>query len=174
MIKFIPQTSLILINFLLLTISVACKNNEIKSVKNNFKSYPTGEIKLPSGKKLKAYLAISPEEQQLGLSHIQSEDFKNDEAMIFLDQKYSMRQFWMPNTYFDLDIVFLSEDFYVLDIHRKLRHFPKNAPREEVPISKRVYCQHVLEIKSESPLAQEIQPGMMLDWIGPRNLLQTK
>jgi uncharacterized membrane protein (UPF0127 family) len=145
--------------------------NETKS-KNPYKTYEKGIIELPSGKKLTTYLAKTDEQQQMGLSHIQENDFREDEGMLFLDESYSARQFWMPNTHFDLDIIFLNEDLYVLDIHRQLKHFPSDEPKSSIPLSKRVYCKHVLEIKSTSPLAREIEIGMVLKWISPKNLLQ--
>lgn len=161
-----------LINFLALFLVlsgqlVAC-NSEV-----NFKNYTSGTIELPSGEKLKTYLAINEKQQMQGLSQLQDDQFKNDEAMLFTSSRSTFRQFWMPETYFNLDIIFLNKDLYVLDIHRNLAHYPKKGPRELVPISKRVRCQHVLEIKSSSPLAKKIQPGMMLKWLGPKSLEQT-
>lgn len=161
----IHQSSLLLIKFLLLTALVSCEDNDKDAkAKNPFRSYDSATMTLPSGKKLTIFKAITPEQQQLGLSHLMPDDLKANEGMIFLDRSYSMRQFWMPNTHFDLDIFFLNEDLYVLDIHRSLKHYPKEGPRSEVPLSKKVYCQHVLELKADSPLAKEIQPGMILKW----------
>jgi uncharacterized membrane protein (UPF0127 family) len=169
MAKIVSLSSDLLIKFFLLAFLFSC--NETKS-KNPYKNYDLGLIELPSGKKLTTYLAKTDEQQQLGLSHIQDQEFKNDEAMLFLDESYSPRQFWMPNTHFNLDIIFLNEDFYVLDIHRNLEHYKSDGPKSAIPISKRVYCKHVLEVKSSSPLAREIEIGMVLKWISPKSLLQ--
>lgn len=170
----IHQTSLLLIKFLLITQLISCKEQTTSSSKNPYKSYQQGEITLPSGKKLKVYLAINEDQQKMGLSHVKAEEFGDNDAMIFLDKTYSTRQFWMPETHFNLDVVFLNEDLYVLDIHRNLQHYPKAEPRSAIPLSKKVYCQHVLEIKSDSPLAQEIRPGMILNWSSPKSPLQIK
>lgn len=170
----IQQTSLLLIKIMLLSQLISCNEIEKSASKNPFNSYQQGEITLPSGKRLKVYMAVSDEQQQMGLSHIKLNEFADDETMLFTGTKDSTRQFWMPDTFFNLDIIFLNEDLYVLDIHRNLQHFPKSGPRSEIPLSKKVYCQHVLEIKSTSPWASEIQPGMILNWSSPKNLLQIK
>jgi uncharacterized membrane protein (UPF0127 family) len=160
--KVIHQSFLLLIKILLLTQLIACEDGVTSSTKNPYKSYDHGTMTLASGKKLKIYLAITPKQQKMGLSHIKPSEFKDDEGMIFLDESYSTRQFWMPETHFNLDIFFLNEDLYVLDVHRNLQHYPKAGPRESIPLSKKVYCQHVLELKADSPYAKEIQPGMIL------------
>ncbi len=166
----IHQSSLLLIKILLLGSLISCNETTTDSGKNKFKSYQQGEITLPSGKKLKVYMAINDQQQQMGLSHIKDSEFADNDTMIFMDKRYSSRQFWMPDTHFNLDIIFLNEDLYVLDIHRNLKHYPKSGPREKIPLSKKVYCQHVLEIKSSSPLAKEIKPGMILNWTSSKNL----
>ena len=168
MTKYIHYSLTKLINFLLLCcLFIAC-NDQL-----NFKNYFKGTIELPTGEKLTTYLAINEQQQKQGLSHITDNQFKNDEVMLFVGHESSFRQFWMPETFFNLDIIFLTKDLYVLDIHRNLQHFTKDGPREMIPISKRVRCQHVIEIKSSSPLAELIQPGMILKWLGPKTLEQT-
>ena len=147
----------------------ACEDTT-NNLKNPFRSYPTGKISLPSGNNVNIFIATDPEQQQLGLSHLKDNELKSNEGMLFPSKTYKVRQFWMPDTHFNLDIYFLNEDFYVLDVHRNLQHFPKSGPKEEVPISKQVECMHVLELKSSSSLAKEIQPGMLLNWSGPKNL----
>lgn len=119
---------------------------------------------LPSGKELNVFIARGARDQASGLSGVKPEEFKNNEAMIFPSDRNETRQFWMPNTHFDLDIVFLTKDLYVLDVHRRLKHFPHSGPKEKIPLSKAVYSRHVLEIKSSSPLAQDITPGTRLRW----------
>ena len=58
----------------------------------------------------------------------------------------------------------MNEDFYILDIHRGLKHNPKSRDKVEPTYSKVVFCQHVLELKSSSPLAKKLRPGMILKW----------
>lgn len=174
--NFIQQRSIFLIKILIFCMFISCneQSDETSQSKNKYKSYSKGEITLDTGEKLIVYIAKNAEQQQMGLSHIKSSQFKNNETMLFMDNRNSLRQFWMPDTHFNLDIIFLNEDLYVLDIHRNLQHFPKSGPKKLIPLSKKVFCQHILEIKSDSPLAKKIRPGMMLNWTATKNLLKIK
>lgn len=129
-----------------------------------FKDLDFAQLELPSGALIKVYIARSPDEQKKGLSSIASHEFKDNEAMLFPATKMQWRQFWMPDTHFDIDVIFLSKDFYVLDIHRSLPKTQKGTPKRLIPKSKTVYSQHVLELKSSSPYASQITPGMILEW----------
>jgi uncharacterized membrane protein (UPF0127 family) len=127
-----------------------------------FKGYQKAKITLVSGQILDTYVAITAKEQSQGLSGLKKEQFKDNNAMLFPLKEATMRQFWMPNTHFDLDIFFLNKDFLVIDIHRNLAHYPKKGPKHMVPLSKMVYCNHVLEVKSSSTLSKQINIGDFL------------
>lgn len=161
MVKVIQQTSLKLIIFLVFSSFLTnCKTSTSAHLNN----YETKSVLLPSGESFEVYMARTPSQQVTGLSGIKSHDFSESKGMFFTGETNKMRQFWMPETYFDLDIIFLSSDLYILDIHRGLKHFEKTAPKDKVPRSKKVICTHVLEVKSGSKLAQKLEPGIMLKW----------
>ena len=160
MLVVIPKTAVKLMLFLLLLSMIGCT----ESTALHLKKLKVKTIVLPSGTKLKTYIADSGTDQKRGLSKIMPEDFSETEAMLFTGNRMHMRQFWMPETHFNLDIIFMNTDYYVLDIHRNIQHHTKREPRRDVPLSKEVYSQHVLELKADSPLAKEIQPGMILKW----------
>jgi uncharacterized membrane protein (UPF0127 family) len=128
-----------------------------------FHQFEQANFKVPSGKNIKVYIAISAQEQAIGLSGTKPEQFSDSDAMLFPAKEMSERQFWMPETYMDLDLFFMNEDYYILDIHRNLKHFTKRQPEHLVPRSKTVYSQHVLEMKSSSPFSKELQIGMKLE-----------
>lgn len=156
----------LLLKFTLLLV-LSCDTNSAAHLKN----YPNGEILI--GKEaisIKTYIAVSEAEQRKGLSDVLEKDFLDNEGLLFTARTDKLRQFWMPRTHFDLDLIFLSEDLYVLDIHRRLKHFNKDGPDHAIPRSKIVRCRHVLEIKSSSPIAQKIYPGMILKWKGSSSL----
>jgi len=169
MTNFIPHSGLKLINFLILILSISCNES---NPKNQFKQYKKAEMTLPSGTKLDVYLALSPKQQSLGLSHVQPSEFSDTDTMLFPTDHYRVRQFWMPETFFNLDIIFLGPDFKVLDIDRNVQHYTKREPKDKVPLSKVAYCQHVLEIKASSPFALEIKKGMILKWSSQPSLSQ--
>tara|TARA_Y100000780_G_scaffold226709_1_gene241187 strand:- start:8200 stop:8724 length:525 start_codon:yes stop_codon:yes gene_type:complete len=162
--KLIKKLGIILI----LLIACGCKDD----ARSRLNSLAKGEIALPSGNILNVYVAKSPIEQLNGLSRVPSDIFGDKDSMLFTGNEYKPRQFWMPETHFNLDIIFLTKDFYVLDVHRNLKSFPKSEPRSIVPRSKMVNSWHVLEIKSSSNYAKEIRPGVTLKWKGPSDLLQ--
>ena len=161
--KFIHEIPLKLTRFLLcfLIIFIGSSCNESKS-QSPFRSYKKIDIILDSGESIKTYIAHRDQEQRLGLSTVQPNEFNDDDAMLFTGEHFQARQFWMPETYFDLDLFFLGPDLKVLDIHRKLKHYTKREPRHKVPLSKVAYCQHVLELKASSPLSALIKKGMVL------------
>lgn len=156
---FIPQCSLKLMLFLTLMLSsVACESDSASHIKK----YETKTLIIPTGETIKVYVAKSVPEQKRGLSKIDPKDFGNNEGMFFPSDRLKPRQFWMPEVYFDLDLFFLSKDLYVLDIHRGLKSHKTRFPESEVPRSKTVMSVHILELRSDSPLAKKINQGMIL------------
>ena len=137
-----------------------------------FSKVRKGQIALPSGKILRAQLAITPTETTRGLSGIQDKDYDPFNGLLFFFQESGPRSFWMPDTYFDLDIIFLDENLKIVDIDRNVPHHP--GMKEPIPRAKTVYARHVLEIKSSSPLAQDFQVGQKLNWIGELKWDQTQ
>jgi uncharacterized membrane protein (UPF0127 family) len=143
---------------------------------NPYLSYPKLEIELPSKKTINVYVAVDAKRQQLGLSHVRPSEFNDNDTMLFTGEHFQVRQFWMPETHFNLDIIFLAPDLTVLDIHRDVQHYPAKVTRQNkdsVPLSKKAYCQHVLEIKTSSPLASEFKIGLKLKAKSKTNLEQS-
>lgn len=159
---FIHQSTLKLIIFIAFLIPItSCKS----SSSDHLKSYTVKELLLPNNEKLKVFIADTSLRQKKGLSKIKNEDFPSNAGMFFPGKRMYLRQFWMPETHFDLDVIFLNQGFYVLDIHRNLKHYTgKKRDRTNVPLSKEVLSQHVLEVKSKSKISKMIKPGMVLRW----------
>lgn len=156
---FIQQMPLKLMLFLLICINLKGCN---ASSSSHLKNYKQGKFIIPSGEEIHVYITSNEAEQRLGLSKIKDEDFDPLSGMLFPESQMRVRQFWMPETYFDLDVIFMNEDYYILDIHRNLKHNPHKANNILTEYSKKVFSQHVLEIKSSSPLAKKLAPGMTL------------
>ena len=164
---FIPQSRpSIILFFCLLTLVTSCNTGASGNSAEHIKSYPKKTLKLDDIK-IKVFVADTDERQRKGLSTIKSEDFPANWAMLFPLEAMRVRQFWMPETHFDLDVIFMNGDYYVLDIHKGLKHYPKTGGRRgiEVPLSKEVFSQHVLEVRADSPIASKIKPGMTLEFI---------
>lgn len=130
------------------------------------------KLLLPSGKLLHIDLAITIKEKVKGLSGIQNKDYPPDQGMLFIYQKDQARQFWMPNTYFNLDIFFLDHNLKVLSLERNVPHHPGRRTPPAIARTKKHWSRHVLELKSSSSLAKEIQVGNTLRWNSKRSLQQ--
>lgn len=159
MLKLIPQRASKLIIFLIYLLFLTSCN---ASTSKHLDSYKTQTFAISDGTEFKVYIAKSDKQQELGLSKIKSQDFSHKEGMLFPENHMFIRQFWMPETHFDLDVFFMNEDYYILEVHRGLKHFKGKGSRSEVPLSKRVFSQHVLELKANSSLAKKLSPGMSL------------
>ena len=135
---------------LVLTIS-ACKDKP-----------PT--LETPSGKIINTRVVVKMADQVRGLSGTPENEFKDDEAMLFYYESAAPRRFWMPDTYFDLDIFFLDQDFRIIDIERDVKHHPGYSETPPIPTTRTIIAHHVLEMKSSSKLSKELKPGDQLKW----------
>lgn len=132
------------------------------------------ELITPSGDSIETRLAIGPKEQEIGLSGIKPEDFDEDEALLFFYLSDGERHFWMPDTYFDLDLFYLDKNLKITDIIRKLPHYVGRANPSLIPKARGVWSRHVLEMKSTSEIAQKLKIGDVLKWKGKLTLPETE
>lgn len=143
-----------LLSFLVLFILVSCNGGKL--------ARKDALITTPSGQTVITHFAITPEEQEQGLSGVKESDFGINEGMLFYYTEGGMRQFWMPDTYFNLDLFYLDEKFKVLDVIRNLRHHPGRDTPSLIPRARAVWSWHVLEMRADSPISREIQIGDQL------------
>ncbi len=143
----------------LLTLMLSCQSESRKS---------TGEVELisPNGEAIKTKLAITSSEQEQGLSGVQPDDFDDNQGMLFYYLNDNEKYFWMPDTYFDLDLFYLDKDLRIVDIVRKLAHHKGRHNEALIPKARPVWCRHTLEMKSGSPLAASLKIGDQLKWRG--------
>ena len=125
------------------------------------------DLVTPKGDIIKTKLAITLSEQEQGLSGVRPEDFADNDGMLFYYLDDSDKYFWMPDTYFDLDLIYLDKDLKVVDIIRKLPYHKGRHNESLIPRARGVWCRHTLEMKASSPLAASIQIGDQLTWKGP-------
>ncbi len=134
------------------------------------KKYRHGKIILTNKKELEITLLFSDEEMSKGVSGIQSKDFPDNAGVLFFYPSSNLRSFWMPNTYFNLDIIFLDDNFKIIFIARNMPAHPGIKNIHEVAKTKSIFARHVLEIKSESPLSKLLNEGMILNLKTPYSL----
>jgi len=126
----------------------------------DFKSYHTIRFALPSGKLIEAFVADTLEKQTQGLSGVKEGELKVNQGMLFIYKEMARKQFWMPNTYMNLDIYFLDANYHVIHIDRNVPSHPgMNGP---IARSSIIYAQNILEIPTSSSYASEINKGMTL------------
>lgn len=113
---------------------------------------------------MEIFLALRNSEQVQGLSNLKPEQLKDDQGMLFYYFTNGARRFWMPDTYFDLDLFFLNEQLVVTDIVRNLKAHPGRQVPPEIATTPSIEAFHVLELKSGSSVAQELQIGHKLTW----------
>ncbi len=119
----------------------------------------------PSGVEIPIRIAVTEIDQQKGLSGIKAQDWPDSQGLLFAYPKIGLRRFWMPDTYFNLDIIFLDPDFSIVHIERNVPAHP-GTDETEVPIYRTsdIYAQHVLELKASENLTKDWQIGSRLQW----------
>lgn len=122
------------------------------------------ELITPQGEVIETTLAITPKEQEQGLSGVKPKDFSDSQGMLFYYLEDGDKYFWMPDTYFDLDLIYLDKDLKILDIIRKLPHYVGRANPNLIPKARPVWARHTLEMKASSPISQKLQIGDRLKW----------
>jgi uncharacterized membrane protein (UPF0127 family) len=156
-----------------LFILFGCQSESRNSIDNQ-NPVKTVQLITPSGEAIITTLAIDPKEQEQGLSGVKADDFNDDQGMLFFYLQDEDRHFWMPDTYFDLDLFFLDKDLKITDIIRKLPFYVGRASPEMIPRARGVWCRHTLEMKSASAIAQKLKIGDDLKWKGDATLQETE
>ena len=127
-------------------------------------------MKNSEGKSVELKLALTKEEHTQGLSGLKSKDFKSTSAMLFVNTEMGPRRFWMPDTYFNLDIIFLDQNLKVVGIESNV---PAHAGRNEPPAIYKTdtyQAQFVLETKAGAIFSKKLKKDDQLKFIGPESL----
>ena len=134
-----------------------------------------GTLQLADGQIIPVSLALSKQEKGKGLSGIKADQFGEKEGLLFYYLESKGRTFWMPNTYFNLDIFFVDENWIVHDIVRDLTHHSGFSSLSTIPTTPRIEAHYVLEMKATSPVSQQIKKGDQLEFktsLSPRELAE--
>lgn len=136
---------------------------------------PLEEVELitPDGSVINASIADTASEQTQGLQNVQEDEFSENEGKLFFYLKDSARTFWMPNTFFDLDIIYLDKNLKITDIVRNVPHYTGNV-NSEIPRAPTITSRHVLEMKADSPVADNLKEEDILRWRSSLTLEETE
>jgi len=100
-------------------------------------------------------------ERSVGLMH--RESLGNGKGMCFVFDEPAYKSFWMKNTLIPLDLIFISEEFEVVDIKKDFR------PCEEDPCEvyqSRAEAKYVLEVNSGFADENFVRVGSMITYDG--------
>ena len=123
-----------------------------------------------AGKTVQLRLAISKEEQTHGLSGIKPKNFKINEAMIFINPSESPRTFWMNDTYFNLDIIFLDKDLRIVGIEKNVPFHPGSSEPPLIYRTGTYQAQFVVETKGNAPFSKQLKIKDQLQFEGKPTL----
>lgn len=132
------------------------------------------EIKLqnPSNEIIQIRLANTDELRSKGLSGLKPQDFKETEGMLFIFKKAKAQKFWMPDTYFNLDIMFLDKDLKIVGIEKNVQHHIGHKEPPPIYRTAYYYSQFVLETKAGAKFSKDLKIGDSLKWISTTSLLE--
>lgn len=159
------------LTLLLLIFFFACQSESQNHTKKNFNNI---ELITPTGNLIQTTIAYTPSQQEQGLSGVRPENFDDDQGMLFFYLEDGERLFWMPDTYFNLDIFYLDKNLKIIDIVRKLPFYIGRSNPQLIPRARAVWARHVLEMKSNSEIAENLKIGDTLNWRGNTNLHETE
>jgi uncharacterized membrane protein (UPF0127 family) len=159
---------------LILMTFIACGKGEADSPVEPIAETPIQEIEIknplkyvdlisPSGEWIKTTIASTNAEKTKGLQGVKDSEFAEDQGMLFFYLRDSARSFWMPNTFFNLDIIYLDRNMKITDIVWNLAHYTGNV-NSLIPRAPSIIGRHVLEMKAGPPISSTLQIGDTLQW----------
>jgi uncharacterized membrane protein (UPF0127 family) len=126
----------------------------------------------PTHQKIKLHFALTKKEQLKGLSGLKSNDFNTKEGMLFVNKEMGPRKFWMPDTFFDLDIIFLDSNLKIVGIEKSVKAHPGMQEPPEIQKTETYTAQFVLETISGSSFSKNLKMGDLLKLESKTTLLE--
>jgi uncharacterized membrane protein (UPF0127 family) len=161
------KTIKVVVIVLILAIAVFFIYNNFLKENNNevhyYKFIKEGELTFSDStgnQKIKIDIEIADDEyqRQLGLMNRQSMDELNGMLFIFPEERF--QSFWMLNTLFSLDMLFINSNKEIVTIHKNT----KPLSEQSYPSSKP--AQYVLEVNAGFCDRHNIKEGDKVFWIG--------
>lgn len=101
-------------------------------------------------------VAETDNERAQGMMYRQS--LGGDQGMLFIFEKERPQSFWMKNTYIPLDIIFIDQNFRIVD------QYLGAEPKSTKSIQSRRAATYVLEVNAGFCRAYNIGPGMTINF----------
>ena len=161
--------TLITTTFLIFSIFSArlLANNQTITSKSSFldKNDLLGYLQAPNGTYIEVKIAKSFSDQSKGFSGVKSHQVLDHQGIFFYYDELGVRSFWMPDTYFDLDIIFLDSNLKIVHLIKNAPHHPGRKTPPEIYRTPQVIAQHVLELKSGSKASKLLEVGQKFLWV---------
>ncbi|MBC7427678.1 MAG: DUF192 domain-containing protein [Bacteriovorax sp.] len=119
----------------------------------------------PKGQKITLRLALTRDEHSKGLSGLKQKQFSNNDGMLFVNDGIGTRRFWMPDTYFNINIIFLDQDFGIVDLERNVPAHPGLIEPPVIYRTKSYQAQYILETNAKAPFSKDLKAGDKLKWM---------
>ncbi len=158
-----PKTKLFYLKQLFIAINIILSTI---STKSDALDAPTGKITFPNGKTIDVIIARGSAAQTRGLSGVKANEFPQNSGMLFIYNAWGMKTFWMPDTYFNLDIIFLDPDLKIIYIEKNMVAHPGMENTKPISYTKSTYSFHVLEVRADANLTSTLKIGDQLIWVG--------
>ncbi|MCP4899199.1 MAG: DUF192 domain-containing protein [bacterium] len=115
---------------------------------------------LPDGQVVTLELAITPDELSRGLMYRPS--LPEDRGMLFIHQQATLPTMWMKHTLIPLDLIYLSKEGIVVDLHKEAQP----CPAEPCPLFKAsAPTLAVLELLGGSASRHNIEVGTRIKFL---------
>ena len=142
----------------------SCKERErqVKSITKEIMFSKEGELNLKKVntdsiyKKLDIEIAETEYETQTGLMYRKS--MEDNQAMLFIFENEQPRSFYMKNTEFPLDIIYLNKEKKIVSIQKNAKPFDNTSLPSNVPVL------YVLEINGGLSDIWKINIGDAIEW----------
>lgn len=129
----------------------SCKTEPSKiSYPQGYELYPTATIEV-GNQTIPVLVAKTDQEKAKGLSSIEASAWPLNQGMLFYYSDSELKSFWMPDTYFSLDIIYLNSSNKVIHIDENVPFHPGYTEPPKIWRGKSYYSQHILELRSNHP-----------------------
>jgi uncharacterized membrane protein (UPF0127 family) len=143
-------------------VSGGCKEKTSKVLTQEVIFKKEGELRL---KKLandstiaRLNIEIADDEYQTQTGLMYRKSMKDDQAMLFIFEDEIPRAFYMKNTQFALDIIFIDSDRKVVNIHKDANPLDHTSLPSEGP------AQYVLEVNAGLSNTWALESGDFVEW----------
>ncbi len=148
--------------FLTILIFISCETPKGEKNQDSFASSPSPQVVIcnQKGEKipLQVEIARTEEQRKRGLMH--REALGENQGMLFIMPYSGFHYFWMKNTLFSLDLIFIGEDLKIKGIVKK------TLPESRVRVGINQPSKYILEVKAGFADQHQLNPGDRVEFIG--------